>query len=253
MLFTADEWPGGKNLATTPAIWRRMFEDDPEPELRPELRPLALRLAAGRLPRPAGRVPRPALPRPRQGRPDRPPGARRPRGPRLPQALAHAQAPGPGRRPLGAVPRGPGRRRLRRPRRRRGRGPGLRRVAREAEGVAGHQPPAPDPVPGRLRSRPARRWYDGDRPIRDRPSETPTDADPERRADPPAPELSILVPVYNEAGNVVELHAELDRVLRDFARGYELIFVDDGSTDGTAGAPGLDPGLRPRRTSGSRT
>jgi glycosyltransferase involved in cell wall biosynthesis len=50
----------------------------------------------------------------------------------------------------------------------------------------------------------------------------------------PAPELSILVPVYNEAGNVVELHAELDRVLRDFEHGYELIFVDDGSTDGTA-------------------
>lgn len=29
MLFTADEWPGGKNLATTPAIWRRMFRDIP--------------------------------------------------------------------------------------------------------------------------------------------------------------------------------------------------------------------------------
>lgn len=29
MLFTADEWPGGKNLATTPAIWRRMFADVP--------------------------------------------------------------------------------------------------------------------------------------------------------------------------------------------------------------------------------
>jgi sugar phosphate isomerase/epimerase len=29
MLFTADEWPGGKNLATTPAIWRRMFEAFP--------------------------------------------------------------------------------------------------------------------------------------------------------------------------------------------------------------------------------
>jgi sugar phosphate isomerase/epimerase len=27
MLFTRDEWPGGKNLATTPAIWRRMFHD----------------------------------------------------------------------------------------------------------------------------------------------------------------------------------------------------------------------------------
>jgi sugar phosphate isomerase/epimerase len=31
MLFTADEWPGGKNLATTPAIWRRMFTDIPSP------------------------------------------------------------------------------------------------------------------------------------------------------------------------------------------------------------------------------
>ena len=29
MLFTSDEWPGGKNLATTPAIWRRMFEEIP--------------------------------------------------------------------------------------------------------------------------------------------------------------------------------------------------------------------------------
>jgi sugar phosphate isomerase/epimerase len=31
MLFTADEWPGGKNLASSPAIWRRMFEDIPSP------------------------------------------------------------------------------------------------------------------------------------------------------------------------------------------------------------------------------
>lgn len=31
MLFGADEWPGGKNLATTPAIWRRMFADIPSP------------------------------------------------------------------------------------------------------------------------------------------------------------------------------------------------------------------------------
>jgi sugar phosphate isomerase/epimerase len=29
MLFTQDEWPGGKNLATSPAIWRRMFADIP--------------------------------------------------------------------------------------------------------------------------------------------------------------------------------------------------------------------------------
>lgn len=29
MLFSQDEWPGGKNLAATPAIWRRMFEAIP--------------------------------------------------------------------------------------------------------------------------------------------------------------------------------------------------------------------------------
>ncbi len=29
MSFTKDEWPGGKNLKTTPAIWKRMYEDIP--------------------------------------------------------------------------------------------------------------------------------------------------------------------------------------------------------------------------------
>jgi sugar phosphate isomerase/epimerase len=29
MLFTGDEWPGGKNLASSPAIWRRMFSEIP--------------------------------------------------------------------------------------------------------------------------------------------------------------------------------------------------------------------------------
>ncbi len=33
MLFTRDEWPGGKNLATTPTIWRRMFEEIASPNL----------------------------------------------------------------------------------------------------------------------------------------------------------------------------------------------------------------------------
>ena len=31
MIFTRDEWPGGKNLACSPAIWRRMFDDIPSP------------------------------------------------------------------------------------------------------------------------------------------------------------------------------------------------------------------------------
>jgi sugar phosphate isomerase/epimerase len=30
MLFTDDEWPGGKNLATSPAIWRRLFAELPD-------------------------------------------------------------------------------------------------------------------------------------------------------------------------------------------------------------------------------
>ena len=31
MLFTRDEWPGGKNLAHSPAVWRRMFEEISSP------------------------------------------------------------------------------------------------------------------------------------------------------------------------------------------------------------------------------
>jgi sugar phosphate isomerase/epimerase len=31
MSFTEDEWPGGKNLATSPVIWRRMFNDISSP------------------------------------------------------------------------------------------------------------------------------------------------------------------------------------------------------------------------------
>jgi sugar phosphate isomerase/epimerase len=31
MLFSRDEWPGGKNIAVSPVIWRRMFSDIPSP------------------------------------------------------------------------------------------------------------------------------------------------------------------------------------------------------------------------------
>jgi sugar phosphate isomerase/epimerase len=33
MFFTGDEWPGGKNLACSPAIWRRMFDEIPSTNL----------------------------------------------------------------------------------------------------------------------------------------------------------------------------------------------------------------------------
>jgi sugar phosphate isomerase/epimerase len=29
MIFSADEWPGGRNLAYSPALWRRLFESMP--------------------------------------------------------------------------------------------------------------------------------------------------------------------------------------------------------------------------------
>jgi dolichol-phosphate mannosyltransferase len=52
---------------------------------------------------------------------------------------------------------------------------------------------------------------------------------------PTQPELSVVIPVYNEAGNVAPLAAEVKASL-DGKIAYELIFVDDGSTDGTAKA-----------------
>lgn len=45
--------------------------------------------------------------------------------------------------------------------------------------------------------------------------------------------LSVVVPVYNEEKNVSELHRELVFVLQKTHIPYEIIFVNDGSTDGT--------------------
>jgi glycosyltransferase involved in cell wall biosynthesis len=47
--------------------------------------------------------------------------------------------------------------------------------------------------------------------------------------------LSVVVPVYNEVENVPELHAELYDVLVRYGRPFEIIYVDDGSRDGSAG------------------
>jgi len=45
--------------------------------------------------------------------------------------------------------------------------------------------------------------------------------------------LSILIPVFNEEGNVSLLHDRLTSTLKKTGRPYEIIFIDDGSTDGT--------------------
>ena len=47
----------------------------------------------------------------------------------------------------------------------------------------------------------------------------------------PRPELSIFLPVYNEAENIAPLHAKLSAALAEVGRSYEILYVDDGSTD----------------------
>lgn len=50
----------------------------------------------------------------------------------------------------------------------------------------------------------------------------------------PAPQLSLVIPVYNEAGNILPLAGRCVTVLRALGRPFEAIFVNDGSTDATA-------------------
>src|SRR5690242_14661533 len=44
-------------------------------------------------------------------------------------------------------------------------------------------------------------------------------------------DLSVVLPVYNEQDNIPILHAELKQALEEIGRGYEIIYVDDGSSD----------------------
>lgn len=47
------------------------------------------------------------------------------------------------------------------------------------------------------------------------------------------PYLSAVVPIYNEEGNVVELHKRIREAFEKIGRPFEIIFVDDGSKDKT--------------------
>ena len=49
----------------------------------------------------------------------------------------------------------------------------------------------------------------------------------------PAPELSVVVTVYNEARNVEDVYRRTAAALEHAGYEFELLFVDDGSTDGT--------------------
>jgi glycosyltransferase involved in cell wall biosynthesis len=62
------------------------------------------------------------------------------------------------------------------------------------------------------------------------------------------PEISVVVPMRNESPNVAKLYEELTTTLEAFKRPYEIIAVDDGSTDDTfdqlARLQAADPRLR---------
>ena len=48
-----------------------------------------------------------------------------------------------------------------------------------------------------------------------------------------ASEIAVIVPVYNEEDNVLPMAREVSDAMKNSGRSYELVFVDDASTDGT--------------------
>ena len=47
------------------------------------------------------------------------------------------------------------------------------------------------------------------------------------------PEISVVIPMRNEAPNVQQLYDELIEALQSYGRRFEIIVIDDGSTDDT--------------------
>jgi dolichol-phosphate mannosyltransferase len=47
------------------------------------------------------------------------------------------------------------------------------------------------------------------------------------------PEVSVFLPVFNEEPNLRPLHAKLDEALKSLGYSAEIVYVDDGSTDGS--------------------
>jgi glycosyltransferase involved in cell wall biosynthesis len=52
-------------------------------------------------------------------------------------------------------------------------------------------------------------------------------------ADQPTLDLTVILPVYEEEGNLTPLHRELSKALAPLGRSYEIVAVDDGSQDGS--------------------
>src|SRR5215212_6099960 len=48
-----------------------------------------------------------------------------------------------------------------------------------------------------------------------------------------SPDISVFLPVFNEEPNLLPLHAKLDKALKSLGRSAEIVYVDDGSSDGS--------------------
>ena len=46
-----------------------------------------------------------------------------------------------------------------------------------------------------------------------------------------SPEISFVIPLYNEQDSLAELHCKITATMQDLGKDYEIIFVDDGSKD----------------------
>ena len=55
-----------------------------------------------------------------------------------------------------------------------------------------------------------------------------------QEAQQPELALSVVIPIFNEAGNIERLHKELTTALRSIGRDYEVIAINDGSSDQSA-------------------
>ena len=48
------------------------------------------------------------------------------------------------------------------------------------------------------------------------------------------PEITLVIPMYNESGIIKDTALTLDKYMREHFESYEILFSDDGSTDGSA-------------------
>jgi glycosyltransferase involved in cell wall biosynthesis len=71
----------------------------------------------------------------------------------------------------------------------------------------------------------------GQQPTRNAPQQRPRQNAPQKAQQQPWNDLSVIIPLYNEEDSLKELHHQLRATLNRMNLRYELLFIDDGSTD----------------------